>query len=224
MRQIAITVLFSFAGALAAETALSNSALAASQPTLQASPAPTPTVSTEPTPVGEMGPSVAPTATMHKTISVLGGIGYSYGFSAAFGVGARFQWTLVPEGFLSKQQKTIHDELALEPGFDYFHAGYSVGAGAYNVSWDYNEFTPLVGVVWNVWLNDKFAVYPKVDVGYRIASWSESVNGTTTATAHADLFPLYFQGAAGVVYRTGVVSLRAELGWEALRAGVALSL
>jgi len=161
---------------------------------------------------------------MNKTISVLGGVGYSYGFSAALGIGARFQWTLVPEGFLRNLPKTMHDELALEPGFDYFHSSYSVGAGAYGVSLDYNEFTPLVGVLWNIWLSDKVAVYPKVDVGYRIASWSESVNGTTTATAHADIFPLYFQGAAGVAYRMGSVSVRAEVGWEALRAGVALSL
>ena len=161
---------------------------------------------------------------MNKSISVFGAVGYSYGFAAAVGVGARFQWVLVPQGFLQRRHAKMHDELALEPGFDYFHAGYSVGAGAYNVSWGYDEFTPLVGVVWNVWLNDNVAVYPKVDVGYRIASWSESVNGATTATVHADLFPVYFQGAVGIVYRLGIVSLRAEAGWEALRGGIALSL
>jgi hypothetical protein len=173
-----------------------------------------------PTPEPDMVTTTAPNS-MDKTISALGAIGYGYGFGAAFGVGARYEWVILPKGFLRKLPKTMHDEFGIEPGFDYLHAGYSLGGG-YSV--DYNEFTPLVGVVWNIWLSDKVAVYPKVDIGYRIFSASESLNGARVASFQTDYFPVYFQGAAGVVYRIGNVSLRAEIGWEALRAGVALTL
>jgi len=165
--------------------------------------------------------AASPQTTMGNTISAFAALGYSYGFSTALGVGARYQITLVPKGFLHHLPPQMHDEFALEPGFDYFHASYGFGAG---YSWDYNEFTPLVGALWNIWINDNLAVYPKLDVGFRIASWSESANGMSVNTGHADLFPLYFQGAAGIAYRLGIVSLRAEVGWEALRAGVGITL
>lgn len=150
-----------------------------------------------------------------NTLSGFLGMGYSYGFALGLGVGLRYQWVVVPKGFLHSLPSGMHDEFAIEPGFDYFHAGYSnVG-----VSWDYNEFTPLVGAMWTFWLNDRLAVYPKVDVGYRIASWSESVNGTSVGGGHADLFPVYIQGAGGAIYRFGALSLRGEVGWEDLRIG-----
>jgi len=165
--------------------------------------------------------AASPQTTMGNTVSAFAALGYSYGFSTALGVGARYQITLVPKGFLHHLPPQMHDEFALEPGFDYFHASYGFGAG---YSWDYNEYTPLVGALWNIWINDNLAVYPKLDVGFRIASWSESTNGMSVNTGHADLFPLYFQAAAGIAYRLGIVSLRAEVGWEALRAGVGVTL
>jgi hypothetical protein len=185
------------------------------------SPAPAP-ASPEPS------PSPAPSdvagspgsATMNYTLSGFLGVGYSYGFAVGLGIGARFQITLVPKGFIHSLHSPMHDELALEPGFDYFHAGYSVDGD----SWSYNEFTPLVGVLWNFWLNDNVAFYPKLDIGYRIETWSESVNGQNVGGGHNDLFPVYIQGAAGVVYRIGIVSLRGEVGWEDLRIGVGVSL
>lgn len=178
-----------------------------------------------PAPGGEdASPVSGERLSLGKTLSVFGAVGYSYGFAAALGVGARFQVSLVPRGFL-RLPHGMHDELGIEPGFDYFHAGYSSGAGAYKVDWDYDELTPLVGVVWNFWLLDKLAVYPKIDIGYRIGFWSESVNGQSVGgVAHADLLPLYFQGALGAAYRVGPVALRAEVGWEALRVGVGITL
>lgn len=161
---------------------------------------------------------VLPQTTENKTISAFLGLGYSYGFALGLGVGLRYQWVIVPKGFLHLPS-AMHDEFALEPGFDYFHAGYS----KFGVSWNYNEFTPLIGVLWNFWLTDKLAVYPKVDIGYRIASWSESVNGVSVGGAHANLFPVYIQGAGGAIYRFGPLSLRAEVGWEDLRVGAGFS-
>jgi hypothetical protein len=184
-----------------------------------ASPEPSPSPSPSPAPADVPGPPGS--ATMNYTISGFLGLGYSYGFAVGLGIGGRFQITLVPKGFIHSLHAPMHDELALEPGFDYFHAGYSDGVGD---SWSYNEFTPLVGVLWNFWLNDNVAFYPKLDVGYRIETWSESHNGQNVGGGHNDLFPVYIQGAAGVVYRIGIVSLRGEVGWEDLRIGVGVTL
>jgi hypothetical protein len=153
-----------------------------------------------------------------NTISGFLGLGYDYGFSIGVGLGARYQIAIVPNGFL--HHPTIHDELALEPGIDFFHDGYSFAGGG----WDYNEITPLVGCLWNVWLNEQFAVYPKIDIGYRIGFWSEHINGMNVGGGHDYVFPVYIQGAAGVVYRLGPVSLRGEVGWDALRIGIGVTL
>jgi hypothetical protein len=182
-------------------------------------------VTTNPPPAPPPPPEtqqVAPTneSTLDRTFTAFGAVGYGYGFGAAAGFGGRYQWVAIPKGFL-RLSNGIHDEFAVEPGFDYFRAGYSI-AGGYDVT--YNEFTPLTGFVWNVWLNDHLLVYPKIDVGYRLFAVSESLNGVNLATFTTDYAPIYFQGAAGVAYKFGSVSLRAEVGWEALRAGIALSL
>ena len=185
------------------------------------------TAAPPPPPAPEQQPAPANAATMDRTITVFGSVGYGYGFGAAFGIGARYQWVAVPTGVLRNLRNGMHDEFAIEPGLDYFHTGYTSGVPGDLVDVSYNEFTPLVGFVWNFWLNDKFVVYPKIDVGYRIFSTSESINGTPLATFTTDYAPIYFQGAAGAAgaaYRFGNVSLRAEIGWEALRLGVALSL
>src|SRR5271169_4096379 len=71
-----------------------------------------------------------------NTLSAFLGMGYSYGFALGLGVGLRYQWVVVPQGFLHTLPPGMHDEFAIEPGFDYFHAGYSNDG----VSWDYNEF------------------------------------------------------------------------------------
>ena len=162
---------------------------------------------------------------MHGMTSAFLGIGYGYGFSTGLGVGARFEWVFLPDGAL-KLRNGMHDEIGVEAGFDYFHAGYDAGTfGGEKVTWSYNEFTPVVGIVWNFWLTDKLALYPKIDLGYRIASWSESVSGSgSVASASPGFSALYFQGAGGIVYRAGPVALRAEAGWEALRLGAGIDI
>jgi hypothetical protein len=157
-------------------------------------------------------------STMQGALSAFGGLGYGWGLGVGYGVGARFQYDFLPKGVLHLPGGK-HDEMGIEAGVDYFHVSYDYFTG---YSETYNEVTPVVGWVWNFWLTDKLAVYPKVDVGYRIGSYSYSDAPGHTTTAHSDVFPIYFQGAAGVVYRVGPVALRAEAGWEALRVGVGI--
>jgi hypothetical protein len=157
-------------------------------------------------------------STMQGALSAFGGLGYGWGLGVGYGVGARFQYDFLPKGVLHLPGGK-HDEMGIEAGLDYFHANYDYLAG---YSETYNEVTPVVGWVWNFWLTDNLAVYPKVDVGYRIGSYSYTDTPGHTTTAHSDVFPIYFQGAAGVVYRVGPVALRAEAGWEALRVGAGI--
>lgn len=162
-----------------------------------------------------------PKATMQMQGSVFGMLGYGYGFAAGYGVGARFQFVVANDVVKSLK---FHDEFGIEVGLDYLVASYDDNLPGYDYSWTYKELTPVVGVTWNVWLNDHLAVYPKVDLGYHIVSWDGSLNGASIDTGHASISALYFQAAAGVVARVaGPLTLRAEVGWRALRAGVGFS-
>jgi hypothetical protein len=159
-------------------------------------------------------------ATMQGAVTVFLGLGYGWGLGVGEGVGARFQYDFLPKGVFHFQNG-MHDEMGVEAGLDFFHVSYGYGDG-YNET--YNEFTPLAGWVWNFWLTDKLAVYPKLDIGIRIGSYSYTDNhGNTVSNYSNDVFPLYFEGAAGVVYRVGPVALRGEVGWEAVRLGASIN-
>lgn len=173
-----------------------------------------------PAPPPDQTTAFPPSATMQGALSALGGVGYGWGLGVGFGIGARFQYDFLPKGVLHLPGGK-HDEMGLEAGLDYFHVSYGYADG---YTENYNEVTPLIGWVWNFWLTDNLAVYPKLDVGFRIESFSVSDSaGHTVSTAHSDVFPVYFEGAAGVVYKIGPVALRGEVGWEALRVGAGIN-
>lgn len=196
-RSILALFLFSSAPALA-ETPTSSST-----ETPVPAPAPAPAVDEAPVaaPPGKAG--------MDDTLSAFGLLSYWYTESGV-GVGARYQKTIAREGVL--RLPTIHDDIGLEGGVDYVH--YSFGAGPFNYS--YNEIAVLVGAVWNFWfLDDRLALYPKIDLGYRFGSWS--------GTSIGGYGGLIFQGSAGVAYRLSRLALRAEAGSGSLRLGAGFS-
>lgn len=149
--------------------------------------------------------------TMNNTLSPWGLLGYGYGAGAGFGIGARYQIEIVPQGFLPRRFK---DELGLEFGMDWLYYSWSF----YGYTWTFNEFAPVVGVVWNVWFTNRFAVYPKIDTGFRFGTWSGGGAGLGNPSGYGGFL---VEGAAGVIYNTGPVMLRAEVGSYALRLGVA---
>lgn len=158
-----------------------------------------------------------PKATVQGMGSVFGMLGYGYGFDAGYGVGARFQLVLASKLI---NHKKIHDELGIEFGIDYLQSTYDYGFAGYKVEWTYREITPVVGIDWMFWLSNRVALYPKVDLGYHITSWSVD-SSTGSSESHADVSSFYFQGAGGVVFRaTPGLAVRAEAGWRALRVGV----
>jgi len=163
--------------------------------------------------------AVASPGSLDREISIFGITSPYSGYASAgtgLGLGGRYQMTLVPEGIL--QNAKIHDDLGLELGLDWQHYGWSTNDPFNgNVSWSFNEISPVVGGVWNFWLNDRFAVYPKLDLFYRIGWWSTSLQGASTPSGFGGFDA---QIAAGLVYKLEKVALRLELGSYSIRVGV----
>jgi hypothetical protein len=148
------------------------------------------------------------------------GITTPYGAYASagtgLGLGGRYQITLVPEGVLMNPR--VHDDIGLEVGLDWSHYGWSTNDPFNgNVSWSFNEISPVVGGVWNFWLTDRLAVYPKLDLMYRIGWLSTSISGVNSPGGFGG-FDAQF--AAGLVYKLDRVALRAEIGSYTIRFGV----
>lgn len=135
--------------------------------------------------------------------SLFGILGYGYGDGV--GVGARYMIPLPIPSLLT--HTWLRDSWAVEFGGDLMY--YSLGVA------DYHEtvLIPVAGVMWNVWLNDQFAVYPKAEIGFGIDVGS-TYNGVVE---HNGIYP---SGAAGLLYQvTKQITLRAEVGSTGLRGG-----
>jgi hypothetical protein len=143
------------------------------------------------------------------------------GSPAGVGLGARFMIPLIPEGILGPQAR-IREELALEVGADFLHWSYDQSWGPWGtIDWNVNALEVVGGVMWNWWLTPKLAVYPKLDLGYRIA-W---VSGWDDTWGSADSYSeVFVNGAVGAIFKLDKVSLRAELGSHSLRLGVGIRL
>ena len=76
-----------------------------------------------------------------------------YGF---FGVGARVEFALVPDGFLD----SVNDELALSLGADLFFASVSYDPAPYypGGAW----LVPVAAVQWNFYLGSEWSVFPEL--------------------------------------------------------------
>ena len=161
----------------------------------------------------EASVSTSPAA-MDNVVSAFGVFSYWHA-QTGLGLGARYQKTIVPRGVLKLAH--VHDDIGLEGGLDFYHYGFDT----LGYSWTYNEFALLVGGVWNFWfLDDRLAVYPKIELGYRFGSWSTN----TGIDSPGSYGGVAFQGSAGVVYRIGRVTLRAEVGSGSIRLGAGLAL
>lgn len=201
-------------------TLISSFALAQSAAPAAASPPPPPPpaaapAETVPPPAETVPPpaeAAGPLKTMNNSISGLAGVDYGYGFG--FAVGVRYQIAIVPNGFIKKWKPPKHDELALEFGVDFGHGNY----GYFLADRSYNELKPVVGVLWNVWLSEDFAVYPKIELGTRIRFYGDNDYYASDTTIY-----IYHNFAAGLVYRLGDVGLRAELGYASLKGGVSFT-
>jgi hypothetical protein len=128
-----------------------------------------------------------------------------------FGIGGRFMLPLGIKPLLTNT--SIHDSFALEFGADYLHWSYN-WAGAGDYSW--SEILPVVGVMWNIWLNENFALYPKLEAGYAFG-WFSNWNYGGSRPSYGGFF---IDGAGGAMYKLGGgLTLRGEVGVAGLKLG-----
>lgn len=152
----------------------------------------------------------------------------SYWGHYGFGFGGRYEFKLVPRGFLPRGGRLrITDDLSMDAGFDFIHANY----GSYIVDVDpytgryvyedltFNAFVPTVGVLWNVHLTPRLTVYPKIDTGAFIGWWSESAY---YSDPHVNVF--FVQGAVGLTYDIGAMRLKGEIGSGMIKLGLQFEL
>jgi hypothetical protein len=161
---------------------------------------------------GDVG--ARPARGMHNSISLLLNLGYAYSAGTGLGLSGRYQYTVVPEGFL--HSGSIRDDFGIEAGVDFFHYSWDIAG----YSWTYNEFGISASAVWNLWFTKEFAAYPRLGLGFAFGSWSDNT-GFGTPGGYGGLFLV---GGAGVLYELAPVTLRAEISNNYLGLGAAISL
>jgi hypothetical protein len=196
-----------FASALAVVMVTNVSGARADEPPPGAAPPPS-AVATQP---ATTPPAYAPAAaggapTVQGGISVWGILPWS-----GLGVGARYMLPLPIHPLLVNTN--LHDTFNLEFGADFLHWSYDYALGG---SYSWSEVVPVVGMMWNVWLSPKFALYPKVELGYAFGWISGWEFGGTSPTYGG----FFWDGDAGALYKTDSgLTLRAEVGVDGLKLG-----
>jgi len=126
-----------------------------------------------------------------------------------YGIGGRYMFPIGIPSLLSRTR--FKDSWALEAGIDWIHRGEDYGAVGYH----YDQIIPTFGMMWLFWINDDFAVYPKIDAGYEIG-FHNTYGGCTGCSIGG----VWVEGAAGLLYKLSAITLRAELGDYGLKGGV----
>ncbi|HEU4579751.1 MAG TPA: hypothetical protein VFS67_15940 [Polyangiaceae bacterium] len=160
------------------------------------------------------GAASRPARGMHNSISLLLNLGYAYSAGTGLGVSGRYQYTVVPEGFL--HSSSIRDDFGVEAAVDFFHYSWDL----LGYSWTYNEVGLSASAVWNLWFSEQFAAYPRLGLGFAFGSFSDN----TGFSAPGGYGGLFLVGGAGVLYELAPVTLRAEVSNNYLGLGAAISL
>ncbi len=132
-----------------------------------------------------------------------------------FGAGVRYMMPLSIDPLIKSEG--ISDRFALEFGADILRYSYSFAYAGGGLDYSWTSVLPVFGMMWNVWLNEKFALYPKLELGYAFG-WASGLDSKYGSVSHGGLF---LNGAAGVMYRlANGMALRAEAGVAGLKLGV----
>ena len=130
------------------------------------------------------------------------------------GIGARFMLPLAVRPLLVNTP--VRDAFALEFGADLLHWNYNAGVPGAPYSYSWTEFLPVFGAMWNIWLNDRFAFYPKIELGYAFG-WFSNLGSNMALASYGGVFA---DGAVGALYTLGGgMTLRAEAGSAGLKLG-----
>jgi hypothetical protein len=129
------------------------------------------------------------------------------------GLGARFMLPLNINPLLAGANTTIRDSFALEFGADLLTWGHTT----LNHDWSWTELLPVGGIMWNVWLTDQLAVYPKGELGYAIGWESGWDDAYGTRASYGGFF---WDIALGAMFKlNNGITLRAEAGYAGLKLG-----
>jgi hypothetical protein len=164
-------------------------------------------------------PAAAPTggirdASEHRrpfTLSVLAYVPWWYGV----GIGARvgFEIPIVHDGFIP----SLNDSISLEPSFAFAYSTWNTFS--YYDDLHALRYTPALAALWSFYFSPKFRVYGSVNLGYTIVSYTGDQGGYDFS--NEDYF--YYEICAGLFYDFSQhLSVRAEVGWQALRGGLAV--
>jgi hypothetical protein len=127
------------------------------------------------------------------------------------GVGARYMISLPISPLLSST--SVRDNFTLEFGADLLRWSYGQDT-LYSSSYTWTEVLPVVGMSWNFWFSDRFALYPKLEAGYAFGWLSNSIVG------EGGYGGTFVNGAGGLLYKlSGGLALRAEVGSSGLKVG-----
>ncbi len=127
------------------------------------------------------------------------------------GVGARYMMPLPIPPLLSST--SVRDNFTLEFGADLLRWSYGQDT-LYSSSYTWTEVLPVVGMSWNFWFSDRFALYPKLEAGYAFGWLSNSIVGV------GGYGGTFVNGAGGLLYKlSGGLALRAEVGSSGLKVG-----
>jgi hypothetical protein len=128
------------------------------------------------------------------------------------GIGGRYMIPLSVKPLLTNTN--VRDGFAAEVGADLLHWSYGIGV-ANDYSW--TEALPVAGIMWNVWLNEQLALYPKLDLGYAFgwfSGWNETYGSRPTYGG------FFWDIALGGMYKLGNgLTLRGEIGYAGLKLG-----
>lgn len=131
------------------------------------------------------------------------------------GAGARYMLPLA-DGVV--RHPRIRDEFVLEFGADFIHYGETVGYEPYRIDYSWNGILVAVGAAWNFWLTPRFALYPKLDLGFLFgwySGWDDRYG-----YRRSDYDGLYLEPAIGLMYALGRANLRFEVGTDLVRLGL----
>ncbi len=174
-----------------------------------AAPAPT----SPPPTVASPGTTSAPAAPGLKGLSLWGIIPWG-----GYGAGARFMLPLPIPSLLANSGTFLRDNWDLEFGADLLHWSYDFGVPGNSFSYSWTEVLPVVGVMWNLWFNRNFALYPKLELGYAFGWFSDWNTGFGASQPTYGGF--FVAGDAGALYKLdNGLTLRAEAGSDGLKLG-----
>lgn len=176
-----------------------------------APPPPPPTYASQPAPAPTGGIRDTSEHRRPFTLSALAYVPWWYGIG--IGVRASFEIPLVHDGFIP----SLNDSFSLEPSFSFAYSSWN--RFSYYDELHALRYTPALAALWSFHFSPQFRAYGAVNLGYTLVSYTGDQGGYD----FKDWDYFYFEVSAGVFYDFSEhLAVRAEVGWQGLRGGLAV--